>query len=134
MRCPQTLLGSEPETGAKARGNSGCLIHIGEKNALGIWPQSIEVQEQHIQAGLILPIPRSVKCEKTYDQKARDAAINPVGQWSTMTIDVRGGDMLIRINGIQVSTVRNSELTSGHIGLQSEGAPIRWKNIQLMER
>ena len=116
------------------RGNSGCLIHIGEKNALGIWPQSIEVQGQHIQAGLILPIPRSVKCEKTYDQKARDAAINPVGQWSTMTIDVRGGDMLIRINGIQVSTVRNSELTSGHIGLQSEGAPIRWKNIQLMER
>jgi hypothetical protein len=116
------------------RGNSGCLVHIGEKNALGIWPRSIEVQGQHRRAGLILPIPRDVKCETTFDLKAYYGAINPVGQWSTMTIDVRGGDMLIRVNGIQVSTVRNSELTSGPIGLQSEGAPIRWKNIKLLER
>ena len=115
-------------------GNNGCLVHIGDKNALGVWPLSIEVQGHHKQAGLILPIPRSVKCERTYDQEARNMAINPVGQWSTMTIDVRGGDMLIRINGIQVSTVKDSELTSGPIGLQSEGAPIRWKNINIFER
>jgi hypothetical protein len=51
-----------------------------------------------------------------------------------MTIDVREGDMLIRVNGIQVSTVTDSELTSGPIGLQSEGAPIRWRNILIMER
>ena len=25
------------------RGNSGCLIHIGEKNALGVWPRSVGV-------------------------------------------------------------------------------------------
>ena len=119
---------------SKFTGNSGCLVHMAEKNALGIWPRSIEVQGQHKQAGLILPIPRDVKCETTYDQEARDGAINPVGQWSTMTIDVKGGDMLIRVNGIQVATVSDSELTSGPIGLQSEGAPIRWKNIFIMER
>lgn len=116
------------------KGNNGCLVHVGEKNALGVWPLSIEVQGQHRQAGLILPIPRSVKCETTYDQEARDMAINPVGDWSTMTIDVRGGDMQIRINGIEVSTVKDSELTSGSIGLQSEGAAIRWKNIKILER
>ncbi len=116
------------------RGNSGCLVHIAEKNALGIWPRSIEVQGQHKQAGLILPIPRDVKCKTTYNQGARDAAINPVGQWSTMTIDVKGGEMLIRVNGIEVSTVTDSELISGPIGLQSEGAPIRWKNIMILER
>ena len=116
------------------KGNSGCLVHIGDKNALGVWPLSIEVQGQHRQAGLILPIPRSVKCERTYDQEARNMAINPVGEWSTMTVDVKGGDMLIRVNGIQVSTVKGSELTSGSLGLQSEGAPIRWKNIKILER
>ena len=116
------------------KGNSGCLVHIGEKNALGVWPLSIEVQGQHRQAGLILPIPRSVKCVRTYDQEARNMAINPVGEWSTMTVDVKGGDMLIRVNGIQVSTVKGSELTSGSLGLQSEGAPIRWKNIKILER
>jgi hypothetical protein len=75
-----------------------------------------------------------VRCESTYDQEARDKAINPVGDWSTMTIDVNGGDMQIRINGVEVSTVKNSELTSGAIGLQSEGAAIRWKNIKILER
>jgi hypothetical protein len=116
------------------KGNNGCLVHVGEKNALGVWPLSTEVQGQHRQAGLILPIPRSVKCETTYDQEARDMAINPVGDWSTMTIDVSGGDMQIRINGMEVSTVKDSELTSGAIGLQSEGAAIRWKNIKILER
>jgi len=116
------------------KGNSGCLVHIGEKNALGVWPLSIEVQGQHRQAGLILPIPRSVKCKRTYDQEARNKAINPVGEWSTMTVDVKGGDMLIRVNGIQVSTVKESELTSGSLGLQSEGASIRWRNIKILER
>jgi hypothetical protein len=119
---------------AAFRGNNGCLIHIGEKNTLGIWPLSIEVQGMHRQAGLILPIPRNVKCERTFDKEALAQAINPVGQWSTMEIDVNGGDMLIKINGTVVSTVKNCELTSGPIRLQSEGAPIRWKNIRISER
>ena len=43
------------------RGNSGCLIHIGPKNALGIWPRSVEVQGSHRDPGLILPIPRDLQ-------------------------------------------------------------------------
>src|SRR5664279_341336 len=43
------------------QGNSGCLIHIGAENALGVWPRSVEVQGMHNQAGLILPIPRNLK-------------------------------------------------------------------------
>ena len=116
------------------RGNNGCLIHIGKKNALGVWPVSIEVQGMHRQAGLILPIPRNVKCERTYDKEASAKAIKPVGDWSTMEIDVNGGDMLIKINGTVVSTVKDCELTAGPIGLQSEGAPIRWRNIRILER
>ena len=116
------------------RGNSGCLVHIGEKNALAVWPVSIEVQGQHRRAGLILPIPRSVKCVHTYDLEAYQKSINPVGEWSTMTIEVDGGDMVIRLNGTQVSTVSDAEITSGPIGLQSEGAPIRWKNIKILDR
>ncbi len=116
------------------KGNSGCLVHMGEKDALGIWPLCIEVQGQHRRAGLILPIPRSVKCERTFDLSAYRKAINPVGEWSTMVIDVNGGEMQIRLNGIVVSTVKECELTSGPIGLQSEGAPLRWKHIRILER
>jgi hypothetical protein len=59
---------------SKFRGNSGCLIHVGEKNALGVWPRSIEVQGMHRQLGLILPIPRSLKCERTFDSEAKGSA------------------------------------------------------------
>lgn len=41
---------------AEFRGNSGCLIHVGQKNALGVWPRSIEVQGAYRQLGIILPI------------------------------------------------------------------------------
>ena len=118
----------------KFRGNSGCLIHITKENALGPWPLSIEVQGKNNQAGLILPIPRKIKCELTYDAEASAAAVNPVGQWNTTEIDVNGKDMTIKVNGQPVSTVKDCELRSGSIGLQSEMAPIRLRNIRILDR
>jgi hypothetical protein len=115
------------------RGNSGCLIHMGEKNALGVWPRSIEVQGASRSMGLILPIPRNVKCEHTFDRDAMTKVIKPLGQFNTMEIQVKGGNMDILLNGTMVSTVRNCELTSGPIGFQSEGAETHWKNIQIRE-
>ena len=115
------------------RGNSGCLIHIGEKNALGVWPRSIEVQGANRQMGLILPIPRDVKCTRTFDKEALAKVLKPVGQFNKMEIEVDGGDMVISINGAVVSTVSDCELTEGPIGFQSEGAETRWKNIRIRE-
>ena len=112
-------------------GNSGCLIHVGEKNALGVWPRSIEVQGMHRQLGLILPIPRNVKCGRTLDSEARAKVLKPVGQFNALEIEVTGGDMVISINGAVVSTVSDCELTEGPIGLQSEGAETHWKNIRI---
>lgn len=122
------------EDDAKFRGNSGCLIHIGEKNALGVWPRSIEVQGMHRQLGLILPIPRDLKCELTFNKEIRDRVIKPVGEFNAMEIQVDGGDMVIFLNGSVVSTVTDCELTAGPIGLQSEGAETHWKNIRIQEK
>ena len=116
------------------RGNSGCLIHVGEENALGVWPRSIEVQGAQRQMGLILPIPRNVKCTRTLDTEAQAKVLKPVGEFNLVEIDVKGGDMVISINGTVVSTVGDCELTEGPIGLQSEGAETHWKNIRIRER
>ena len=116
------------------RGNSGCLIHIGEKNALGVWPRSIEVQGANRQLGLILPIPRDLKCAHTFDKEALARVLRPVGQFNKVEIDVQGGNMVISINGAAVSTVNDCELTEGPIGLQSEGAETHWKNIRIREK
>ncbi len=120
--------------GAQFRGNSGYLIHIGQPSALGVWPRSIEVQGAHNQAGLILPIPRDVKCKHTFDREALARVLKPVGQWNTMQIDVNRGEMVISVNGTVVSTVSDCELTEGPFGLQSEGAEIHWRNIRIRQR
>ncbi len=119
---------------AEFRGNSGCLIHVGQPNALGVWPRSIEVQGANRQLGLILPIPRSLKCTKTFDAEASEKARKPVGQFNKLEIDVKGGDMTIKLNGVVVSTVGGCELTEGAIGLQSEGAETQWRNIRIRPR
>jgi hypothetical protein len=116
------------------RGNSGCLIHVGEKNALGVWRRSIEVQGANRQLGLILPIPRSLKCTRTFDTEASAKARKPVGEFNKVEIDVKGGDMIIKLNGTVVSTVGECELTEGAIGLQSEGAETHWRNIRIRQR
>lgn len=114
-------------------GNSGCLIHIGEKNALGVWPRCIEVQGMNRQMGLILPIPRNLKCKRTFDKDTMAKAIKPIGQFNKVEIKVQGGNMVISINGALVSTVSECELTEGPIGLQSEGVETHWKSIRIRE-
>lgn len=118
---------------SKFRGNSGCLIHVAEKNALGVWPRSVEVQGANRSLGLILPIPRSLKCTRTFDKEASAKARKPVGDFNKVEIEVRGGDMIIRLNGTVVSTVGECELTEGPIGFQSEGVETHWKNIRIRE-
>jgi len=118
---------------AEFGGNSGCLIHIGDENALGVWPRSIEVQGMNRQLGLILPIPRNVKCTRTFDGQASAEMRKPVGEFNLVEIRVNGGDMDIKLNGTLVSTVGDCELTQGPIGFQSEGAETHWKNIRIRE-
>jgi len=118
----------------KFRGNSGCLVHIGQENVLGNWPRSIEVQGMHNQACLILPIPRNLKCQKTDDPKARAKVLKPVGEWQTTRIEVDGPNMKVFLNGTLISTVSDCELTSGPIGFQSEGKPLRLRNIRIQEK
>lgn len=117
----------------KFRGNSGLLIHVGQKNALGLWPRSIEVQGAHRGMGLILPIPRDLECEHTLDAKTRDQVRRPVGEFNVIEVQVDGGDMVISLNGTVVSTVSGCELTAGPIGIQSEGVETHWKSIRVRQ-
>jgi hypothetical protein len=115
------------------RGNSGCLIHVAEENALGVWPRSVEVQGMNRQLGLILPIPRSLQCTRTFDKEASAKARKPIGEFNKVEIEVKGGDMTIKLNGTVVSTVGECELTEGPIGFQSEGVETHWRNIRIRE-
>jgi hypothetical protein len=116
------------ESDAKFRGNSGLLIHIQMPHK--VWPKCVEVQLLNAQAGAILPL-GGTKCERTLDKAAQKQAIKPVGQWNLEEVTCQGGTIVCKINGIEVSRGTGCTIESGPIGWQSEGAPIRLRNLMI---
>lgn len=112
-------------------GNSGVLLFIRKPDVLGVWPESVEVQGLAADAGRILPIPRSLRCEFEAFEADRAAASRPADEWNAMEIISSGGVTTVAINDVRVSVVTACELVEGPIGFQSEGAEIHFRNIRL---
>ena len=59
------------------------------------------------------------------DLEARDAALNPPGEWNTYEIRVEGERLQVCLNGAQINDFTNTDpvrsLTDGHIGIQNHG-------------
>jgi mono/diheme cytochrome c family protein len=110
-------------------GNSGYLIFMKEHR---VFPEMIEVQGMNLE---ILDIRASKKSTVyTVDTEARKRAVHPVGQWNTVEIVSKDGQVWNYLNGVLVSQVTHHEYTEpGYIGLQSEGAKIYWRNIRIKE-
>jgi Domain of Unknown Function (DUF1080) len=119
------------ESDAKFRGNSGLLIHIQMPHE--VWPKCVELQLQNANAGVIIPL-KGTKCEKTIDKEAQKQAIKPVGQWNLEEVTCQGGTIVCKINGVEVSRGTGCTIESGPIGWQSEGAPIRLRNVMIKPR
>jgi hypothetical protein len=112
---------------ARFRGNSGLLLHIQEPHK--VWPRSIEVQLQNSSAGVLIPI-GGAKCQSTRLAPIKEAT-KPVGQWNEMEVTCRGGTIACKLNGVAVSKGTRATVESGRIGWQSEGAPIRFRNLMI---
>jgi len=110
-------------------GNSGYLIFMKEHR---VFPEMIEVQGMNLE---ILDIRASKKSTVfTVDTEARKRAVRPVGQWNTVEIVAKDGQVWNYLNGVLVSQVTHHEYTEpGYIGFQSEGAKIYWRNIRIKE-
>lgn len=109
-------------------GNSGTLVHITGKQK--VWPKCIEVQGMQTDHGRIFAI-GGAKGKFTVDKAAQKKAIK-IGEWNTTEIISKDGMLTSKINGVEVSTGKG-DLTEGQIGWQSEGAPLQFKNIRIME-
>jgi hypothetical protein len=129
--------GSEP-------GNSGIFSRIGEpRKAL---PNTIEVQLKHGSAGDVMglqgkPIaggqPRFFEVKKhevagdiAGVQKLLDAE-NPPGEWNRVEILAQGQRYQVWINGKLVNDASGVEVTSGPVGVQSEGGVIQFRRVTL---
>ncbi len=116
-------------------GNSGLLLHAGEKSEGKDWPPCFESQLFQNNAGDIWMI--AEKCEATGKNeggrwfRTADPKEKPVGEWNTMTVVCKADTLTIHVNGTLVNEGKNLSTTSGNIGLQAEGTPIEFRKIVL---
>jgi hypothetical protein len=128
-------------------GNSGVLLRIAGEPAT-FMPKCVEAQLKHESAGdawgfygagIDGPAERIKKVtghKSLGDFKGVGkikAAEKPAGEWNRYEIRVSGGNLELKVNGELVNQVTGLDLVSGPIGLQSEGAEIHFRNIQITE-
>lgn len=65
-------------------------------------------------------------------KKANATSEKPVGEWNEANIWVKNGTITVYINGVYQNT-GTSKVKAGHIGLQSEGKDIQFRNIQIVK-
>ena len=57
----------------------------------------------------------------------------PAGEWNHYYVRAINGEIRLWVNGIEVSGGNNASPNSGHLCLESEGSPIRFRNLKIRE-
>lgn len=133
-------------------GNCGALVHASTPRRLyDMFPQSIEVQMQHENAGDFWCIGEDIEVPDMEARRPRkddqefggdagdarriinltDGAEKPLGQWNAMEIECRGDEIIVHVNGTLVNHGFNSTATSGKIALQAEGTEVEFRKVEL---
>lgn len=116
-------------------GNSGVFLHIQNDN---IWPVCLECQLMDQKAGDLVCFPgfdftEHVDKEKWAVAKMDEVSEKPAGEWNQYDIRVMGDSVSIYVNGVLQNIATNTNYTEGHIALQSEGAPLEFRNVFLVK-
>lgn len=130
-----------PEKG----GNSGVLVHMSGPDT--VWPKSLECQLHSGNAGDFWLIGEGQNylenIETSEHAKGGDrvkgrrvtklnaSSENKIGQWNSYDIICKDDWVVVMVNGILQNVATKCSINSGKICLQSEGAPIEFRNIYI---
>jgi len=116
-----------------AKRDSGILVHcVGPEK---VWPRSIECQIQEHDCGdfyLVDGTTIDVDGQKVtrYKQKTKDLE-KPNGEWNTVEVICEGDAITNIVNGEVVNKGTGASVRRGRILLQSEGAEIFFRKVEL---
>ena len=118
---------SEAEDDELFMGGGGVLLFINEPHR--VWPRSIEIEGRHRDFGE--PIAIGGKAKYTYDIKAKERANHKIGEWDSVEIVSKNGQVQTFMNGILLTTISEHDYTEpGYIGFQVEGGPMDFRNVR----
>jgi hypothetical protein len=115
--------------------DSGILYRFPMEQEDKVWPHSIECQIQESDCGdfwLVdgTSIVVNGIVQTTYSQKIMDTE-NPTGEWNTIEVIADGGKCTHLVNGVLVNEGTEASVMKGKILLQSEGAEIFYRKVEL---
>jgi hypothetical protein len=119
-------------------GNSGVLIHMSGNDK--VWPRSLECQLAAGNAGDFWVIEGvefaehakggdRVKGRRTV--KLNESSEKPPGEWNQYDIVCKDDWVVVFVNGVLQNVATKCSDKSGRICLQSEGAPVEFRNLWL---
>ena len=121
--------------------NSGVFVHVSGPDK--IWPKAIEAQLMANNAGdfwlvdgFKLTVDSNRQDPKTprhYYRTIKDGVEKAIGEWNQYEITCKGNNVKLVVNGKLVNEGTNAEMTKGKILLQSEGAEIQFRNVELKQ-
>ena len=134
-------------------GNSGLLISaVPSQPGFRLWPLSLEVQLAHGKAGDFYFLGKNVggalqgnivkvhagipvvHARRFQSEKVEAGRIeNPLGEWNKMRLIVSDKVVEVFVNGRKVNQLEELKPARGKIALQSEGAPIEFRALEIEE-
>jgi hypothetical protein len=133
-------------------GNCGVLVHASRLRALSaMFPQSIEVQMNHLHAGDFWCIQENIEVPDMDTRRPRkegqkyggsegdarrilnltDNSEKPLGEWNTMVVEARGRTLKVLVNGDLVNEGFGSTADRGRIAIQAEGAEVEFRRVEI---
>lgn len=131
-------------------GNCGVLVHASTPRALyDMFPQSIEVQMMHEQAGDFWCIVEDIRVPNMVERRGpeaewgitegknrrilnlTDGSENPVGAWNTMVIEALDDALKVWVNGDLVNYGEDATADRGQIAIQAEGSEVEFQYVRL---
>lgn len=112
--------------------NSGVFLHV--SGADKIWPATIEAQLKYQNAGDFVALSGTGFAELKEGRvlaKKHETNEKAPGQWNIYDIICKGDTITLYVNGRLQNRATKTSVSSGKIGLQSEGGPIEFRNITI---
>ena len=115
------------EEGVVFDGKSGYFVFVNDHR---VWPKGIQIEGNY--RNTLIPYAMDATIKFTEEPGALHRARRPPGEWNSVEIVSKDGKVMSFQNGILINTITEHEFKEpGHIGFESEGSEIEWRNIRI---
>ncbi|MEO5890303.1 MAG: DUF1080 domain-containing protein [Ferruginibacter sp.] len=130
-----------PRDADTTRRDNGILFYIPADTKDVVWPKGIECQIQEGDVGdfwmidsttIIVDGAKTIPKDYSRAKKKNDAE-KPTGEWNRVEVKASNGKIIYIVNGIVVNECEGASITKGRISIQSEGAEIYYRKIEIAE-